>query len=126
MDKTIATAGKPQAEPGTTSPMRASLKRRNPMLGKMLLVGWLFLLPTFILMTYSSFIPTIWNLILSFQNSTLFTSEFVGVANYLNAFQDSVFQISLWHSIFIAVVITFFSTIIGVALAVLIYPLGSK
>src|SRR5205085_8027630 len=87
MDKIIATAGKPQAEPATTSPKRASLKRRNPMRG-MALVGWLFLLPTFILMTYTNFIPTIWNLILSFQNSSLFTSEFVGVANYLNAFQD--------------------------------------
>jgi ABC-type sugar transport system permease subunit len=121
MDKTIATAGKPRSEPATTS-----LKRRNPTLSKTVLMGWLFLLPTFILMTYTSFIPTIWNLILSFQNSTLFTSEFVGVANYLNAFQDPVFLLSLWHSIFIAVVITVFSTVIGVALALLIYQLGSK
>jgi raffinose/stachyose/melibiose transport system permease protein len=125
MDKTIATAGKPQAKPATTRPPRASVKRRNPMRG-MVLVGWLFLLPTFILMTYTSFIPAIWNLILSFQNSTLFTSEFVGVANYLTAFQDPVFLLSLWHSILIAVVITFFSTVIGVALALLIYQLGSK
>ena len=69
MDKTIAIAGKSRSEPATTSP-----KRRNLILGKMALMGWLFLLPTFILMMYTSFIPTIWNLILSFQNSTLFTS----------------------------------------------------
>jgi raffinose/stachyose/melibiose transport system permease protein len=121
MDKTITIEGKPRSEPATTSP-----KRRNPTLSKTVLMGWLFLLPTFILMMYTNFIPTIWNLILSFQNSTLFTSEFVGIANYLNALQDPVFLTSLWHSIFIAVVITFFSTIIGVALALLIYQLGSK
>lgn len=121
MDKTIAIAGKPRSEPAATSP-----KRRNPTLGKMVLVGWLFLLPAFVLMMYTSFIPTIWNLILSFQNSTLFTSQFVGVANYRNAFQDAVFQTSLWHSILIAVVITFFSTVIGVVLALLVYQLGSK
>jgi raffinose/stachyose/melibiose transport system permease protein len=126
MDKTIATTGKPQSEPGTTHSVRAGLKRRNPALGKMVLMGCLFLLPTFVLMTYTSFIPTIWNLILSFQNSTLFTSAFVGLANYLTAFQDPVFLLSLWHSIFVTVVITFFSTVIGVALAVLIYPLGRK
>jgi raffinose/stachyose/melibiose transport system permease protein len=126
MAKPIATAGKPQAEPDTTSPMRASPKRRNPALSKIVLMGWLFLVPTFVLMTYTSFIPTIWNLILSFQNSTLFTSEFVGLANYLNAFQDPVFLTSLWHSIFFSVAITLFSTVIGVALAVLIYQLGSK
>jgi raffinose/stachyose/melibiose transport system permease protein len=105
MDKTIATAGKPRSEPATINPVEASLKRRNPMLGKMALVGWLFLLPTFVLMMYTSIIPTIWNLILSFQNSTLFTSQFAGVANYLT---------------------TFFSTVIGVALALLIFQLGSK
>ena len=99
MDKTIAIAGKPRSEPTTTSP-----KRRNLALGKMALMGWLFLLPTFVLMMYTSFIPAIWNLILSFQKSTLFTSQFVGVANYINAFQDSVFPTSLWHSILIAVV----------------------
>ncbi len=126
MDKTIATAGKTQSQPVTTNPRGASLKRRNPILSQTVLIGWLFLLPTFVLMTYTSFIPTIWNLILSFQNSTLFTSQFAGVANYLNAFQDPVFLLSLWHSILIAVVTTFFSTVIGVALALLIYQLGSK
>jgi raffinose/stachyose/melibiose transport system permease protein len=120
MDKTIAIADKARSEPATTG------KRRKPILGKMALMGWLFLLPTFVLMMYTSFIPAIWNLILSFQNSTLFTSEFVGVANYLNAFQDPVFLLSLWHSIFFAVVISLISTVIGVALALLIYPLGSK
>ena len=91
MDKTIAIADKPQVASET-----ASLKqRRKPILRKTTFLGWLFLLPTLVLMTYTSFIPAIWNLILSFQNSSLFTSEFVGLANYLDALQDPVFLISL-------------------------------
>lgn len=104
---------------------KAGLKaKRKPLVKGPTLIGILFLLPAVGLMTYSSIIPSIWNFILSFQNANLETSKWNGIDNYVQAFQDNIFLASMWRSIFLAVVITFFGVILGVALAIMIYPLG--
>jgi raffinose/stachyose/melibiose transport system permease protein len=88
------------------------------------LMGVAFLVPAFILMTYSNFIPAIWNLILSFQTGGFGDLQWTGLQNYVTAVGDSVFLKSLWNSTFIAVVTTAFAVVFGVALALMIYQLG--
>jgi len=88
------------------------------------LIGVAFFAPAFILMTYSNFIPTIWNYILSFQTGDFRDLKWNGLQNYTAAVSDPVFLRSLWNSVFIAVVSTTFALIIGVALALMIYQLG--
>jgi raffinose/stachyose/melibiose transport system permease protein len=88
------------------------------------LMGVAFLAPAFILMTYSNFIPAIWNFILSFQTGGFEDLQWTGVQNYVTAIGDSVFLRSLWNSTFIAVVTTSFAVVFGVALALMIYQLG--
>jgi len=88
------------------------------------LIGVVFLVPAFILMTYSNFIPVIWNFILSFQTGGFEDLQWAGLQNYVTAAGDTVFLRSLWNSTFIAVVTTAFAVVFGVALALMIYQLG--
>ncbi|NMO97676.1 carbohydrate ABC transporter permease [Paenibacillus lemnae] len=100
---------------------RSSLQRKTTF------TGLLFLLPALTFILFSIFIPTVWNFLLSFQEWDGFQQyRWVGMANYVQAFEDRVTRNSLYNSIFIAVISTFFAVVIGIALAALIYRLGRK
>lgn len=103
---------------------QSGLVKRRRLKGRTTLIGVVFLTPAFLLMTYTNIIPIIWNLILSFQSGGFNDLTWSGLQNYGTALGDPVFLKSLWNSAFIAVIITTFSVIIGVALALMIYQLG--
>lgn len=98
--------------------------KRRRLKGRTTLIGVVFLAPALLLMTYTNIIPVVWNLILSFQSGGFNDLAWTGLQNYVTALGDPVFLKSLWNSAFIAVIITTFSIIIGVALALMIYQLG--
>ena len=89
------------------------------------ITGILFLIPTLIFVAFSLFIPTIWNFILSFQEWDGFNDKkWVLFSNYIKAFQDDVLLKCLYNSVFLAVVTTLSSVVLGVILAGLIFRLG--
>jgi len=87
------------------------------------LIGITFIAPAFILMTYTTLIPTFWSYMLSLQTGGFRDLEWNGLQNYSETLTDPVFLKSLWNSAFIAVVSTTFSLLIGVALALMIFQL---
>lgn len=109
--------------------MRSVLNKKGialPSLSKSV-IGTIFIIPTLMFVAFSLFIPTIWNLILSFQQWDGFNvREWIYADNYIKAFKDDFFMKSLFNSAFIAVVTTIFAVVMGVMLAGLIYRLGKK
>lgn len=100
--------------------------RKGNLLGSTVL-GFLFLAPVLFLILFVSYIPFIWNLILSFQEWDGFlTRNWIGFDNYIHIFADRTALISFYNTTFLGIFITLFSVVIGIMLAALIYPLGNK
>ncbi|SFT06629.1 carbohydrate ABC transporter permease [Paenibacillus sp. BC26] len=94
---------------------------------KTVVTGILFLIPSAVLITFAVFIPTVWNLLLSFQEWDGFLERnWVGFANYKEVFSDELTRSSLYHSVELAVISTLFALLLGVALAAFIFKLGRK
>ncbi|MDG0791554.1 sugar ABC transporter permease [Cohnella ginsengisoli] len=89
--------------------------------------GIAFLLPALAFISFSIFIPTVWNLLLSFQQWDGFKDrKWIGLRNYTESLKDPDVLHSLYHSIFLAVMITLLSVIVGLALAAFVFRLGRK
>ena len=86
--------------------------------------GFLFMIPGLIMILFTIIIPLFWNIILSFLewngNSK---AVFVGFDNYLKVFTERRAYSTLINSIFIGLVSTTFSVVLGLFLAVCIYRL---
>lgn len=87
--------------------------------------GYLFILPKFILFTTFVLIPIIWSLFVSFQEYRVFGTEWVGLQNFRDAFQDDLFWIAVANTLKYAVVVMPSTVIIALMLATLIHPLRS-
>ncbi|MBP1964957.1 carbohydrate ABC transporter permease [Paenibacillus aceris] len=91
------------------------------------IIGFVFLIPVLILIMFVSYIPFIWNLVLSFQQWDGFLNrKWIGFKNYTHLIHDQTALISFYHSAYLGVGITLFSVTIGILLAAFIYPLGAK
>lgn len=78
--------------------------------------------PIILFMTYSTVIPFIWNIILSFQKwDGMGDAEFIGFANYMKSFQDPLVLKSILNSIFFALGSTIGAVVIGLLLATLLF-----
>jgi ABC-type sugar transport system permease subunit len=103
--------------------MTAMSSQRKKMIG----TGILFMLPALAFIAFAIFIPTIWNIILSFQEwDGYLHREWVGFQNYIEALQDENVLKSLYNSIYMAVAITIAALVIGIALAGFLYRLGRR
>lgn len=85
--------------------------------------GYLFILPKFILFTVFVLVPIVWSLFVSFQEYRIFGTEWVGLRNFIDAFQDDLFWQAVSNTLRYAVVVTPASVIIALVLASLIHPL---
>lgn len=91
------------------------------------ITGILFLIPAFIFISFSTFIPTIWNVIISFQKWDGFLShKWVGFDNYFAAIMDETVRKCLFNSAYLALASTAIAVVAGVILAILIYKLGKR
>ncbi len=86
-------------------------------------IGLVFVLPAFIYMLVFVGYPIISNIILSFQNVTVKnlvagSKEFVGLKNYQDLFQDTVFVNAIFNTLLFTVSCLVIQFIIGFALAV--------
>jgi len=86
------------------------------------MIGYLFTLPSFIGFCIFVMIPLVWAAIMSFQNYNVFTglSSFIGLKNYIDLFKDSRTLMILGNTIWYCIFCTFFNTVIGLALAVIV------
>jgi len=97
--------------------MRISLKVRNK------ICAWLFTLPTFILLTITITIPTIYTMGLGFCSWNIGCGEklrYVGVEKYVEILVDSTF----WHSLRVTMILlvgsVFFEFVLGLGIALLL------
>ena len=85
------------------------------------LVGWAFAAPNLVLMSLFLFIPIVWALIISFQETKGFGNpEWVGLDNYSTLVSDPVFWQSLANTIVFTLVTVPIELLGGLALAVLL------
>jgi multiple sugar transport system permease protein len=92
------------------------------------LLPFLFLAPAFILYAVFFIVPVFYAGFLSFAQWNLISPniEFIGLENYKNLFEDSIFWISLWNTCIYAVATVFPSMAIGILLAVFIEASGKS
>ncbi|MBN9629412.1 MAG: sugar ABC transporter permease [Actinobacteria bacterium] len=85
------------------------------------LVGWGFLGPNLVLMATFLFLPILWALQLSFQETKGFgTPQWVGWDNYVRLITDPVFWQSMWNTIVFTVLTVPIDLAAGLGLAVLL------
>lgn len=81
-------------------------------------VGYLLILPSYLIYAIFTLVPMVWTLGMSFTNYNLKTSSFVGLQNYLRMFTDKLFLKSLWHTVYYSLLTIPLSMVIGLLLAV--------
>lgn len=117
---TVITARDRQEALVAPSPRSRAASRRAART-KEALVGWGFVTPNLVLMSVFLFIPIVWALVLSFQETKGFgTPEWVGLENYAKLVADPVF----WRSFLNTVIFTILTVPVvmagGLSLAVLL------
>ncbi|WP_320128888.1 sugar ABC transporter permease [uncultured Sphaerochaeta sp.] len=92
-----------------------------------ILKGYLFLVPATLVYLIFAVIPFFDNFILSFHSWTGFGDRvFTGLSNYINAFQDQNFLRAIWNSVYLGVISSIFSVIIGVLFAWLLLYISRR
>lgn len=82
---------------------------------------WLFLAPVFIALGAVLIIPFLYGFVFSFTNwNGLTATEFIGLENYINLFQDPEFGASMWFTIKIAFVSIILINFFGLSLALIV------
>lgn len=93
------------------------------------IVGYSFIMPSFLGFVVFVLLPIVWAMMISFQTYNIFTgqTEFAGVKNYLALFKDKSVLKVLGNTIWYAVFCTFFNTVVGLLMAVIVNDkLGRK
>lgn len=89
------------------------------------IVKYLFLVPSFAILLYSTIVPSIWSILISFQNGKNFNDlKFSGINNYIKIFSDRDLIINIKNSLFIGIGSTVIAVFLGILLAFLIYRAG--
>lgn len=85
-------------------------------------IAWLLAAPALLLITLFVILPVVAVIILGFTDFELGYEEFrfVGFENYAELFSDRAFRVSLWNTLVYAAVVTPFSILIGLGIALLI------
>ena len=84
-------------------------------------VAWLFLAPALLLFTYFKFVPMVRAIEMSFLDVRPYLGDlWVGAANYRDVLTSDDVMSALWHTLLFAVLGTFGSIVLGLALALLL------
>ena len=94
---------------------------------KYMMVGILFLLPALLIYLIFAVIPFFQSFVLSFQEWNGFSEKtFVGLQNYIDAFQDRTFRTAIWNSTYLGVVSAIISVVVGVLMAWFLLYVGRR
>lgn len=94
---------------------------------KYMVMGLIFLLPATIVYLIFAVIPFFDSFVLSFHNWNGFSDRvFVGLQNYISAMKDQTFLLAIKNSVYLGVVSSIISVIIGVLLAWMLLYVGRR
>lgn len=111
-------------EPSIAAPKRILPKKSLWQQIKQNKVAYFFLLPKLIVFTVFILIPIVWAFILSFQEVGVFETKWVGLANYIDAFESRIFKAALKNTFLYTLVTVPAFVITALLIATLVFPLG--
>ncbi len=83
-------------------------------------IGYLLILPNYIIYITFTLIPIIWTIVMSFTDYDLKSYSFVGVSNYINIFKDQVFLKSIWNTVYYSLLTILPTIVFALLLALLL------
>ena len=102
-------------------------KKQSGVNRKVVIAGLFFMLPAFVVILITILIPLIWNIYLSFCDWKGGGSiSFVGMQNYIQSFTTTATRDAILHSVFIGIISTLVSVVLGVLLALALYRIQGR
>ncbi len=83
-------------------------------------LGYLLILPNYLIYITFTLIPIIWTIVMSFTDYDLRNSHFVGVQNYIAIFRDQTFLRSIWNTIYYSLLTILPTIVLALLLALLL------
>ena len=99
--------------------MIAARKKRRSRLTESRL-GYLLILPNYIIYTVFTLIPIFWTVAMSFTDYDLKSYTFIGIQNYINIFKDEIFLKSIWNTIYYSILTILPTMVLALLLALLL------
>lgn len=99
--------------------MTAAKKKRRSHLTESRL-GYLLILPNYIIYTVFTLIPIVWTVVMSFTNYDLKSYTFIGIQNYIDIFKDEIFLKSIWNTIYYSILTILPTMVLALLLALLL------
>lgn len=107
--------------------MVEKIKKRAGVNSKIVMMGFLFMLPAFLVILITILIPLVWNGYLSFCDwKGGGNAAFIGLENYIKAFTTTTTRDAVFHSLFIGIVSTIVSVGLGIVFALALYRIQNK
>lgn len=104
-------------------------RRENSQIKLNRFIFWM-LFPTFSIVLIFTYYPTLWGIILSFKDYTVFNFQhihFIGFKNFVTLFTDPNFYQAAWNTLWWITISVFFQLILGFILALLMrYPFRGR
>ncbi len=89
---------------------------------KLRFIGFLFMMPAGILMLFTTVIPFLWNIFISFGDYNGVSGyKFVGLANYTKMFHSRAAMLAIKNSCIVALSGTLVAMVLGILMALMIY-----
>ncbi len=103
---------------GNTVKSKAVTNKKGSLDRKYMMVGFLFLAPAAVIYVIFAVWPFFDSLILSFHEWNGFSARtFIGLDNYITAFKDKTFLLAIKNSVYLGVISSIVSVIVGVLMA---------
>lgn len=90
------------------------------------ITGYLFVLPQFLFFAIFTIYPILEGFRISLFKDDAISSTFVGLQNYISLFQDSVFIKSVFNTLFLVVVVTLVSLVLGIVISLSVFDKNGK
>ncbi len=98
------------------------MKKNAAYVRKLRFIGILFMLPAGILMLFTTIIPLIWNVYISFGKYDGVTKyKFIGFDNYVRIFSSRPAMLAIRNSVIVAITGTVVAMVLGILMALMIY-----
>lgn len=90
------------------------------------ITGYLFVLPQFLFFAIFTIYPILEGFRISLFKDDAISSTFVGLQNYVSLFQDPVFIKSVFNTLFLVVVVTLVSLVLGIVISLSVFDKNGK
>jgi len=106
---------------------KTNKNKKNMLKRRYMFIGCLFLLPAVVIYMIFAVVPFFQSFMLSFQSWNGFSAKkFIGLQNYMDAFHDIAFVTAIKNSVYLGVISSIISVIIGVFCAWFLLYVGKK